>query len=891
VSDDATDRLTAVPATRHCLDLGALAALPADPELLAQGLATQHQQATQVLAQRFAEAVPIAELVQAQAWVIEQLVLTAWQRLLGSYPDLALSAVGGFGRGEMHPQSDADLQILVAEGLDEEGSDPRQQAIGQWLQVLWDAGLAPGHSVRTPDQCRQAALEDVGVATNLMEARLLAGDAALFDAMMAQTAAPDCWPADAFYSAKLREQIDRHAQFEDTIYNLEPNIKEGPGGLRDVQMIAWVTRRHFGTATLHGLVEHGFLSEREYHELVTGRDHLWRIRWALHSLAGRAEERLLFEAQRQLSAQFNEAAAAPGRNEAVEQFMQAFYRTAMQVARLNERLLQSFDEELLGGRGHLPSGDIDAHWRLQHGYLELRDAMGFTRDPRLLVQLFLVLADHDEAAGVRASTIRLVREHLYLIDEAFRCDPEVLAMLLALLRRPRRVYAQLARMNRYGVLAALLPAFAQITGRMQFDLFHAYTVDQHTLFVIRNLRRFSNQQGGALFAHACEVFERIDDPALIYLAALFHDIAKGRGGDHSELGAEEAAAFCSRLELSPADQELVAWLVRAHLWMSRTSQREDVSDPQVVHRFAHRVGQRRRLDYLYVLTVADIAATSPRLWNSWKDSLMWTLYSEACEALERGLDQPTHREESVAETRAEALQALSWPATDVESLWQCLPERAFWRLDADQLAWTTDQVLQGATVSCRQLPEIGISEVFVYAADFAGLFAVVARELDRMQLNVLAARVITTTDGYSWDVFQVMDGHAQPLNASDTQRLIESLKERLRDQTVRALPPRPLPRRLRPFMDQAEIAMRAVDGHTRLDIAATDRPGLLSAIAEALVAQDLRLYDARIATFGQRVEDVFVIANAQGQALSEAQAEALRRELHQRLDGQSESNS
>jgi len=887
--NDAIDRLIAVPATRHCLDLSALATLPADPERLAQGLAAQRQRASEQLVQRFVEGVPIAELVQAQAWVVEQLVLTAWQSLLGPYSDMALSAVGGFGRGEMHPHSDVDVQILVAEPLSEGGADPREAAIGRWVQVLWDAGLAPGHSVRTPQQCRQAALDDVGVATNLMEARLLAGSAPLFEAMMTQTAAPDCWPADAFFSAKLREQSERHAQFEDTIYNLEPNIKEGPGGLRDVQMIAWVTRRHFGTATLHGLVEHGFLSEREYHELVTGRDHLWRIRWALHRLSGRAEERLLFDAQRQLAQQFEDGEPDAGHNAAVEQFMQAFYRTAMRLARLNERLLQSFDEELLGGRGHLPSGDIDEHWRLQHGYLELRDANAFIRHPRLLLQLFLVLADHDQVAGVRASTIRLVREHLYLIDDAFRRDPEVLAMVLALLRRPRRVYAQLARMNRYGVLAALLPAFAQITGRMQFDLFHAYTVDQHTLFVIRNLRRFANGQGDALFDHASAVFARIDDPALIYLAALFHDIAKGRGGDHSELGAEEAEAFCAHLDLSPADRALVAWLVHAHLWMSRTSQREDVSDPQVVHRFAHRVGDRRRLDYLYVLTVADIAATSPRLWNSWKDSLMWTLYSEACEALERGLDQPANRAESVADTRIQALKALGAPSpAEVEALWQCLPERAFWRLDADQLAWTTAQVLQGATVSCRELPDIGISEVFVYAEDFAGLFAVVARELDRMQLNVLAARVITTTDGYSWDVFQVMDGHAQPLNASDTQRLIDSLKDRLSDRTVRALPPRPLPRRLKPFMDQTEIALRAVDGHSRLDIAATDRPGLLSAIAEALVAQQVRLYDARIATFGQRVEDVFVIANAQGEALSDAQAEALRVELHQRLDGQSD---
>jgi [protein-PII] uridylyltransferase len=877
-----TERLSAVPATRNCLDMAALAELPASSEILARALGDMRERADAELHRAFAADTDIRELVHARAWVVEQLVLTAWQRLAPAGADLELCAVGGFGRGELHPHSDVDLLILRPDSdkLDEE-------ALGRFVQVLWDAGLHPGQSVRTVAECLTEAGNDVGVATNLMESRLLAGNGALYGAMRQATDAPALWPAAEFFSAKSEEQEARHAQFEDTIYNLEPNLKEGPGGLRDIQMVAWVTRRHFGTSTLHGLVEREFLSEREHQDLVAGRDYLWRLRWALHEQAGRAEERLLFEHQRRLAERFDFGDCSES-NQPVERFMQGYYRQVMQLARLNERLLQAFEEELLVGRQHLPSADIDSDFRLRHGYLELKDPHAFVRDPHLLMRLFLVLADHPEVRGVRANTIRLVRDHLYLIDDEFRDDPDVLAMFLELLRRERRVYSQLARMNRYGVLAALLPPFAQITGRMQFDLFHVYTVDQHTLFVIRNLRRFAYAKHPEQFARAIEIFKRIERPEVLYLAALFHDIAKGRGGDHSELGAVDARAFVDRLDMPEEDRELIVWLVFEHLLMSRTSQREDISDPEVVNRFADKVENRRRLDHLFVLTVADIAATSPRLWNSWKDSLLWELYLASAEALER--DEPVDRQTSLDETRAEAEQLLLAGDTaraDVERCWQQLPERAFLRLDADQLAWTTELVLAAADlplVACQRHEDKGISEVFVHAEDFPGLFAVVARELDRMQLNVLAARVITTRDGKSWDIFQVMDANGQPLNESDAMRLETSLVEQLAAKEVRPLPPRPVPRRLQPFMGRAEIDLRGADGVTELEIAATDRPGLLSAIAEALVACGARLHDARVATFGQRVEDMFTISGAGGKALDSEACESLEVELRKRLD-------
>ncbi len=846
-------------------------------------LAAARRHADAVLADAFARRDNIRDLVQARAWVIEQLVLTAWNGTVGDGSGMELIAVGGFGRGELHPHSDADLLILCPDD-----ADRPDDALEDFVRALWDADLHPGHGVRTVAECVEQAGADVTVATNLMESRLIDGGGELYRRMREATDAPALWPADEFFAAKSREQQERHDQFEDTVYNLEPDIKSGPGGLRDIQMVAWVAQRHFGTSTLHGLVEHDFLSEREHEELVKARNRLWEIRWALHEISGRAEERLLFDYQRKLAAVFG--FEAPDDNSAVEAFMQRYYRTVMHVERLNEQLLQIFEEELLSGRRHLPSATIDDNFHLRHGYLELIDEQNFVRQPDLLLRIFLVLADNPEIRGVRASTIRLIREHLYLIDEEFRNDPDNLALFLELLRRPRRVYSQLERMNRYGVLAALIPAFAHITGRMQFDLFHVYTVDQHILFVIRNLRRIANGKYPELFANAIEIFQRIERPEVLYLAALFHDIAKGRGGDHSDLGAQDAREFVDALDVPEEDRKLVCWLVENHLLMSMTAQRRDISDPAVVHEFASAVGTMRPLEHIFVLTVADIAATRPKLWNSWKDSLLRELFVATEEYFRAGPDEVHDKAELARELRDETMAMLAERNTNAEtaeSLLARLPTEAVVRLDADQLAWSVEQVLADSAiprVACRNLAHKGITEVFVFADDFDGLFALTAREFDRMELNVLAARVATTSDARSWNLFQIMDANARALNESDTARLQRALSEQLGQRNIRPLPGRPIPRRLRHFLRRAEVNFSHADDATRLEIATTDRPGLLSAIAESLLGAGIRLHDARIATFGQRVEDVFVISTRDGKPLGEETAARLEAELRKRLD-------
>jgi len=458
--------------------------------------------------------------------------------------------------------------------------------------------------------------------------------------MLNATSAEKVWSAAEFFDAKFEEQRKRHDQYHGTAYNLEPNIKEGPGGLRDIQMIGWVAKRHFNTQSLHTLVERGFLTESELQDLKDGRTFLWKVRYAIHLLAGRGEDRLLFEFQRQMAEHFHGDdlqghSERVQSNEAVEHFMQRYFRTVMRNERLNEMLLQLFSEELLPQKSSIAE-NLNEDFCVTRGFLGVSDETLFKRRPIALMELFVLLAKHEWVLGVRATTIRLIRDNLHLVDEIFRADTRARHNFFELFRQPSGVYTQLQRMNRYGILAAFIPAFGRITGRMQFDLFHVYTVDQHILFVIRNLRRFAYGKYETEFSHAADIFKQIDHPEILYLAALFHDIAKGRQGDHSRLGAQDALEFCRTLPLSSVHQDRVAWLVERHLVMSQTAQSRDISDPETIKLFCDIVGNQTRLDYLYLLTIADIAATSPKLWNNWKDSLLWELYSVTSMVLAEG---------------------------------------------------------------------------------------------------------------------------------------------------------------------------------------------------------------------------------------------------------------
>ncbi|MCK5481195.1 MAG: [protein-PII] uridylyltransferase, partial [Gammaproteobacteria bacterium] len=609
-----------------------LAALDAAPETnplplfrdcLRQGNAT--------LIEHFEDGVSANILISARSWLVDQVLVRAWDRFTGAAHDtLALVAVGGYGRGELMPGSDVDLLLLLPDA----DNGQYNQVIEELLTFLWDIGLEVGHSVRTVKDCVEQSLADITVATNLMEARLLTGAAELFQRMQESTSPPEIWNSRDFFEVKREEQCTRHRKYHDTASKLEPNIKGGPGGLRDIQMIAWVANRHFGTGSLDELIERGFLTSEEYQTLIEGRNHLWKIRFALHALTGRGEDRLLFDYQRVLASTFG--FEDDSNRLGVEAFMKQYYRTIMELNRLNEMLLQLFHEEILYPEGLGEPLVLNKRFQSRNNFLEVSNPQVFRNYPFALLEIFLLLEENLDLKGVRADTIRLVREHTHLIDEDFRNDIRARSLFMEIIRQPHGITHELRRMNIYGVLAAYLPAFEHIVGLMQYDLFHIYTVDEHILFVVRNLRRFTVPEFADEFPLCSHVIGTLPKPELLYLAGLFHDIAKGRGGDHSELGGADSREFCLRHDLSAHDTDLVVWLVNQHLLMSTTAQREDISDPHVVNRFAKTIGNTVHLDYLYLLTVADIRATNPELWNSWKDSLLKQLYHNTRHALQRG---------------------------------------------------------------------------------------------------------------------------------------------------------------------------------------------------------------------------------------------------------------
>ena len=863
-------------AAEGCLDLESLAGgdgLQA-PNQLIPVLKGAMTQADECLTEKFNNNMDVDQLVKARAWVVDQLILHAWWNLIPASENVSLVAVGGFGRGELHPHSDVDLLILLA------ASPPGENlraAIEAFVTLLWDAGFYLGHSVRTVEACVSEAKKDISTATNLMESRLLSGDTKMMMAMLDATAADQVWSSAEFFDAKYEEQRNRHEQYHGTAYNLEPNIKEGPGGLRDIQMIGWVAKRHFNTQSLHTLVERGFLTETELQDLKDGRTFLREIRFALHLLTGRGEDRLLFEYQRQIAEHYSGELAPEMSNTAVEEFMQRYYRTVMQNERLNEMLLQLFSEELLPCSTE-PSINLGEDFLVTNGFLDVSDDSLFERRPVAMMELFALLAIHEHIQGVRASTIRLIRDNLHVIDDEFRNNDQARQYFYDIFCQTSGVYTQLQRMNRYGVLAAFIPEFGKIVGRMQFDLFHVYTVDQHILFVLRNLRRFAYGKYSADFSHAADIFQQIDHPEVLYLAALFHDIAKGRQGDHSKLGAVDALEFCRQLPMSEEHGQRVAWLVEQHLVMSQTAQRRDISDPETIRGFCEVVKNQTRLDYLYLVTIADIAATSSKLWNNWKDSLLWELYSVTSLALEEGSSNIFDRNHRIEEAQAavrDILLARGAGLEAINSLWNSLPQNVFLSFSIEQLEWTASTVLDtdpanAVLVAIREVEKQGVSELLVHAPDYFGLFSAVTTVIDEIGLDVLSARVRTTTSGKSFDLFQLMDKRSQALNHIDCHRLKVRLSEVLGNGDLPEPIVRRLPRRLRSFKSTARIRFSAAQGgeRTLMDLACADRPGLLSNISAAMVACGIRIHDARIATMGDRVEDAFILSDRQNAPLS-----------------------
>jgi len=726
-----------------------------------------------------------------------------------------------------------------------------------------------------------------------MEARQLIGNPELFTSMQLKTGPAKIWPSPKFFAAKFAEQRARHVRFDDTAYNLEPNIKEGPGGLRDIQMIAWVTQRQFGSSRLHDLVNLEFLTEKEYRALERGRRLLARIRCGIHYLAERREDRLLFDHQRALAELMG--FRDKNGNRAVELFMKRYYRSVKELALLNEILLQHFQEVILQ-RGKAKIRPLNRRFQAHGNFLEVTRRNIFERSPFALLEMFLVLQQHPDLKGVRAATIRLLRENLHRINTKFRNDLACRSLFMEILRQPRGITHELRRMNAYDVLGSYLPVFGRVVGQMQHDLFHVYTVDEHTLFVIRNLRRFTMPAYHHEFPLASELIQHVIKPERLILAGLFHDIAKGRGGDHSKLGEQEVIIFGRRHGLSDYDMRLIAWLVRSHLLMSHVAQREDIDDPEVVLRFAQQVGDTERLDHLYLLTVADMRATSPSVWNVWKDRLLSQLHTATSRVLSQGLATPLDVEAHISDLRAQAVQWLKKndvALADANQLWSRMDNEYFLRHEANTIAWHTELITGTAEselplVAARYQPNAGGTEFLVYAADRDDLFAVLTGGFDRLNLTIMDARIHTTHFGYALDTFVVLDHAMQPIKDA---RALKQLAQAMREQVIKPLAGRDflksvMPRTLKHFPISTTVGFNYTPNRTQtiLEIVAQDRPGLLHQVGMSLQRCQARLVTAKIATYGERAEDYFFIVDRNGAAVTEFdQQECLRREILARL--------
>jgi [protein-PII] uridylyltransferase len=837
---------------------GAQLAIAAGP--CAASLREQLQAGRRELRERYRTDGKARQMLRQHRVLIDNTLRSLWSEaaLPGS---LALAAVGGYGRGELFPHSDVDLLVLLPSEPDAQLRSKLEALIGS----LWDAGLEPGHSVRTVAECVSESVKDITVQTSLLEARWLAGNRSLFAAFA--RAMQEQLNPQVFFQSKRLEQEQRHGKFQESPYSLEPNLKEAPGSLRDLQAILWISRSAGLGDNWMDLAARGLITAVEARQLAGYQTFLSELRIRLHYAAGRREDRLLFDYQALLAAQFGYADTPSKR--ASEQLMQRYYRTAKAITQLNTLLLQNIAVELLSGEDSVPE-ILDDHFQTAHELLEARDADLFEQHPNAILESFLRLQQHPELKGMSAATLRALWRARARIDARFRRDPANRALFLQILQQPRGVVHELRRMNQYSILGRYLPSFGRIVGQMQYDLFHAYTVDQHILTVIRNLRRFTMVEFAHEYPQCSRLMAGFERHWLLYVAALFHDIAKGRGGDHSKLGMRDAGAFCRAHGLSREDTELVVFLVEHHLSMSSVAQKQDLSDPEVIKAFASAMKTERWLTALYLLTVADVRGTSPKVWNAWKGKLLEDLFLLARRLL-RGDSIGFERDIQAKQDDALRLLRLYALSDEVKDrLWSQLDVAYFLRHDAQDIAWQTRtlhyRVDTDRPVVNARLSPIGEGvQVIIYTRDQRDLFARICGYFEQINYSIADARIHTTRHGYALDTFLLLGPGNNP-HYRDMINLIESdLADRLQRETPLHPPNRGrVSRQLRHFPITPEVNIRPDEkgASYALSIVAGDRPGLLHAIALVLGKYDINMITAKIVTLGERAEDVFLVSGA-----------------------------
>ncbi|MDR3220731.1 MAG: [protein-PII] uridylyltransferase [Candidatus Accumulibacter sp.] len=820
-----------------------------------------------------------AYLLYERSHLIDETLRELWVELC--FPEsMALCAVGGYGRGELWPASDIDLLILLPDKPDPACAEQLEQLVG----LFWDIGLEIGHSVRTVEDCLQEAEGDLTVQTALVEVRLITGNYALFNRMFSEFKAR--LDPQEFYHTKRIEQMERYRRYQESPYSLEPNCKDSPGGLRDLQTILWIAQAGGYGNSWRDLKRHGFITYQEEQGLARRERFLQKLRILLHLHTGRHEDRLLFDYQTALAERFG-FRDLPTRR-ASEQLMQEYYRTAKTIMQLNTILLQNMGAAIFPSTEYKPK-PINDRFQNARQLLNVTHEKMFTEHPDAILETFLLMASDSELRGITARTIRLLWRARRLIDDDFRQNPLNKERFIGIFKQPRGVLHELQRMNQFDILGRYLPKFGAIVGQMQHDLFHVYTVDQHTMQVLRNLRRFSDTDFTHEYPFCSRLISEFDKPWVLYVAALFHDIAKGRGGVHAELGAIDTQEFCDEHGLAEDDSELIVWLVRNHLVMSNVAQKQDTADPDVVAAFARTVGDERHLTALYLLSVADIRGTGPKVWNSWKDQLFEELYKQTRHVLLSGEQVPA---QGIIEERKEAALRLMLyhgiQESAHEQLWNQLDTVYFLRHSAEEIAWHTRALhfrinTTEPVVKARLNPHGDGIEVMAYAPDQRDLFARMVGFFGRAGYNILDARIHTTRHGYALDSFIMLD-----LTGRDSDRsMISFVEHELKERLIRQTPPEQpaqgrISRHVKHFPIQPQVSIENDEKEAQfvLSVNTADRPGLLYTIASVLAAHGASLHTAKIMTLGEKVEDTFLITGGDlgnGQSRIRLETELLSR--------------
>ena len=833
------------------MSAAAIATVPPSP------LKNAFKAAKAQLLQRFAHAGKVDTLMRSLARLVDGALVDAWQAC-AMPPALTLLAVGGYGRSELAPHSDIDILVL----LNDEPDENLRANIERFIGLAWDLGLELGSSVRTIEQCIDEARQDVTVQTSLLEARRIVGNITLQQAFLARF--DKTLDPRAFFTAKILEMRQRHAKFQDSPYSLEPNCKESPGGLRDLQLILWITRAAGFGNSWQELEARGLITVRESRELRRNEQFLKMLRARLHVLAGRRQDLLVFDLQTALAEAFGYRCTREKR--ASEQLMRRYYWAAKAVTQLATVLIQNIEAQLFPRTSGV-TRQLSEHFVEKQGMLEIVDDEVFQRAPNAILEAFLLYEQVRGIKGLSARTLRALYNAREIMDRNWRRDPQNRRLFMEILKQPEGITHALRLMNQTSVLGCYLLNFRRIVGQMQHDLYHVYTVDQHILMVLRNLRRFAIAEHAHEYPFCSQLFANFDRPWVLYIAALFHDIAKGRGGDHSKLGMADAQRFCREHGVHPQDAALVVWLVEHHLTMSQVAQKQDTSDSAVIGRFAVLVRDERRLTALYLLTVADIRGTSPKVWNAWKGKLLEDLYRITLNVL-GGAQPDQHAELRTRKDEARALLRLQTvPDCAHQTLWDQLDVGYFLRHDAADIAWQTRvlyRYVHCATPIVRARPSpIGDGlQVLVYLHDRPDLFAGICAYFERSGLSVLDARVNTTRHGYALDNFLVVSPD-KGVHYRDIANLVEQqLAARL---TSPDLLPEPAKGRLsrlsRTFPITPRVDLRADERgqYYLLSISANDRLGLLYGIARVLADHRVGVRAARINTLGERVEDVFLL--------------------------------